>query len=217
MRACCLVLTLLATPALAGVVTGRVEVIEKGRPLADLSDTVIFIEGLKARPQAAAATATVRMKGKAFAPRVVAVPVGATVHFPNDDNILHNVFSVSRPNAFDLKLYKRPKSGSVTLQHPGAVRVYCNIHPQMSAIVLVQESPFFTMAAADGTFVLEGVPPGRHTVKVWHERGGEARTEVTVAARGTVAAAPLRLDASHYRRQPHKRKDGSDYGRAERY
>jgi plastocyanin len=214
-RASCLVLTLLAVPAVAGTVTGRVEVVEKGRRLADLSGTVISIQGVKARTPPT--SATVRMMGKAFSPRVVAVPVGGTVHFPNEDNILHNAFSVSRPNAFDLKLYKRPKSGSVTFRHPGTVHVYCNIHPQMSAVVLVQGDALFTMAAADGTFVLEGVPAGRHTVKAWHERAGQAEAAVTVAAEGSAAASLLRLDASNYRRQPHKRKDGSDYGNAERY
>ena len=76
----------------------------------------------------------------------VALPE-ALAAFPNFDGIFHNVFSVSGDNRFDLDLYKRPKSGSWTFQHAGIARVYCNIHPQMSAVVVVRDSPFFTKAA----------------------------------------------------------------------
>ena len=78
-------------------------------------------------------------KGKKFTPHVVAIPVGGTVDFPNKDPIFHNVFSVSGENRFDLDLYKKPKSGTWTPRLPGLVRVYCNIHPQMSAYVLVRD------------------------------------------------------------------------------
>jgi hypothetical protein len=74
------------------------------------------------------------------------------------------------PNRFDLDLYKRPKSGRFTFQNPGVVRVYCNIHPQMSAVVVVRDSPFFAMAQADGSFAIPDVPAGRYVLKAWHER-----------------------------------------------
>jgi hypothetical protein len=138
------------------------------------------------------------------------VPVGATVEFPNDDPIAHNAFSLTRENQFDLGLYKKPKSASWTFDKPGVVRVYCNIHPQMSAIVVVRDSPYYTKANADGSFVLEGVPAGRYAVKAWHERGGEATLDVNVPAEGQVGAQ-LNLDASSFKRAQHKRKDGSDY------
>ena len=108
----------LAAPALAGTVVGRVDVLDRGgRRLGDLSDVVVYVEGVKARPRPGHATVT--MKGKAFTPRVLAVGVGTTVDFPNEDPIFHNVFSVSGDNRFDLELYKRPRSGSWTFQHPG--------------------------------------------------------------------------------------------------
>jgi hypothetical protein len=156
------------------------------------------------------------MKGKAFTPRVVVVGVGSTVDFPNEDPIFHNVFSVSGENRFDLDLYKRPKSGSWTFQRPGVARVYCNIHPQMSAVVLVRDNPFYTKAAPDGTFTLEGLPAGKYTLRAWHERGGEAAAEVSVPAEGNTVAA-LRLDASTYKQLPHKNKYGKDYSTDEKY
>src|SRR6185295_16394297 len=127
----------LAVPAAAGTITGRIDLVDKpGRRVSDLSDVVVFLDDVKVKPKPA--TATVVMKGKAFAPHVVAIPVGGTVEFPNEDPIFHNAFSVSGDNRFDLALYKRPKSGMFTFQHPGVVRVYCNIHPQMSAVVVVE-------------------------------------------------------------------------------
>ena len=135
-----------AGPLSAGTVVGRVSVTDKGgRPAKDLRETVIWIDDIKepAKP----ARATVTMKGKSFVPRVTVIPVGGTVDFPNDDPILHNVFSVSGENRFDLDLYKRPKSGSRTFERPGLVRVYCNIHPQMTAVVMVRDNPYFEAPA----------------------------------------------------------------------
>ena len=184
-------------------------VVEKGgRPASDLSETVVYVEGAKAaaRPVKAAMT----MKAKAFLPRVLAVPVGGTVEFPNEDPIFHNVFSVSGENRFDLDLYKRPKSGSWTFQHPGIVRVYCNIHPQMSAVVVVLDNAYFSKASPDGAFVIEGVPAGKYVLRAWHERGGEAAVDVVVPAEGKVGAQ-LNLDASSFKKVAHKNKFGKDY------
>jgi plastocyanin len=201
--------------ALAGTVLGKVSMVDKGgKPASDLSDVVVFVEGVKARVRPA--TERIVMKGKAFLPHVVVVGVGSAVEFPNDDPVFHNVFSVSGDNRFDLDLYKRPKSGTQTFQHPGVVKVYCNIHPQMSAIVMVRDNPWFAKAAPDGAFRIEGVPAGKHTLKAWHERGGEASVEVTVPAEGEVGAT-VALDASAFRREQHKNKYGKDYRPGEKY
>jgi len=207
----------LALPALApaGTVSGRVELIDKGgRKASDLSDVVVFVEGVKARPRPTRITMT--MKGKSFVPRVVVVPVGGTVDFPNEDPIFHNVFSVSGDNRFDLDLYKRPKSGSWTFQHPGVVRVYCNIHPQMSAVVVVRDNPYFAKAAPDGAFSIPDVPPGRYTIKAWNDRASEVGREIVVPAQGDVGAS-LTLDASAFKRVAHKNKFGKDYSGDEKY
>jgi plastocyanin len=212
-----LLLPLLCFPAAAGAgtITGKVDLVDKGgRKATDLSDVVVYVDGARVKPRPA--TATVVMKGKAFAPRVVVIPVGGTVQFPNEDPIFHNAFSVSGENRFDLQLYKRPKVGAFTFQHPGVVRVYCNIHPQMSAVVVVRDNPFFTKAAADGTFAIENVPAGKHTVKAWHERGGETAVEVAVTDAAPVQAR-LALDGSAYKAVPHKNKFGKDYSSDEKY
>jgi plastocyanin len=205
----------LAASASAGTVKGRVQVVDKGgRKVRDVSDVVVYVEGVKTRPRPGRATVT--MKGKTFLPRVVAVAVGGTVDFPNQDPIFHNVFSVSGENRFDLDLYKRPKSGSWTFQHPGIVRVYCNIHPQMSAVVLVRDNPHFTKASADGSFVIEDVPAGKYALRAWQERAGEGSVDITVTASDETSAV-LTLDASKWKHVRHKNKFGKDYSGDEKY
>jgi plastocyanin len=206
---------LIAASARAGTIAGRVDLKEKGGKPGDASEVVVYLEGLKAKAKPAASTIT--MKGKQFVPRVTVVPVGSTVAFPNDDPIFHNVFSVSGDNRFDLDLYKRPKSSSWTFQHPGVVRAYCNIHPQMSAVILVVENGFFARPAADGSFTLEDVPAGQYSLRAWHERGGEAAADVTVPPAGSVNAPTLALDAAQWKRVPHKNKYGKDYQSSETY
>jgi plastocyanin len=216
MRAVCALLMLAAasTPLRAGTVRGRVELLDKSDRKGDASEAVVWVEGPKVRP--AAATAAVVMKNKAFAPRVVVVPVGGSVEFPNQDPIFHNVFSVSGENRFDLDLYKKPKSRVQRFERPGLVRVYCNIHPQMSAFVLVRDNPFWARPAKDGSFSIEDVPGGDWVVKAWHERSGEVSATVRVPDEGAVQA-PLTLDAKRFKRAPHKNKFGKDYKTGEQY
>ncbi len=212
-----LALVVLTTPAAAGTINGSVTLVEKGgRKATDVSDVVVYVDGPKAKARPAAAPASIVMKGKAFSPHMVVVPVGASVQFPNQDPIFHNVFSVSGDNRFDLDLYKRPKAGSVTFQHPGVVKVYCNIHPQMSAVVLVTDAAYYAKVSSDGSFTIEDVPPGHYSLRAWQERAGDAAVEVTVPERGAVPAR-FDLDASRYKVVPHKNKFGKDYSSDDRY
>jgi len=205
----------LAGTAAAGTVRGRLQMLEKGgKQASDLSEAVVWIEGVRVRPKPV--EAVIRMKGKAFVPHVVAIPVGGSVSFPNEDPIFHNAFSVSGENRFDLDLYKKPNSKAWTFQHPGVVKVYCNIHPQMSAIVVVLDNPFFTLASRDGSFSIEGVPAGRYRITAWQERAEETSAEIVVPAEGQ-ATANLTLDASSFRRARHKNKFGKDYPAREKY
>ena len=201
----------LGSLASAGDIVGRVELTEKGgKKATDLSDVVVYVESSRAKPKPAREVLT--MKGKAFAPHVLAIGAGTTVDFPNEDPILHNVFSVSE-EGFDLGLYKRPKSGSRTFDKPGVYTIYCNIHPQMSATVVVRDNPYFASAAKDGSFRIPGVPAGEYKLVAFHDRAGESvPVPVKVSATGETVAN-LSLDASSFKRVAHKNKFGKDYGK----
>jgi hypothetical protein len=150
------------------------------------------------------------MRGKAFEPPLLSLPVGSRLAFPNADPILHNVFSVSADNQFDLGLYPRGPGREVVLRSPGIVRVFCNVHPQMEAFVVVTPGRWVARPGADGRFSISDVPDGRYTVRVWHERGGDEERQVDVAA-GAAADLEFRLDASSWRRRPHLDKNGRPY------
>jgi len=198
-----------AAPLAAGTLRGQVEMLEKkGKKAKDLSEVVVWVEGPKVAPPPA--KATINMTKKRFEPHLVVVPVGGEVAFPNMDPILHNAFSVSGENRFDLELYKKPKSRAHTFQHPGIVRVYCNIHPQMSAFVVVRDNPFWAQVGVDGRFSIDGVPAGSWVVKAWHARAGEISHAVQVPEAGTSDLA-LTLDASRHKRVKHKNKYGKKY------
>jgi plastocyanin len=204
-----------ATPVLAGTLQGKVAVLEKdGKRAQDTDAVVVWVEGPKVRTRPTGSTVT--MKSKAFVPRVTVVSVGGRVEFPNQDSIFHNVFSVSGENRFDLELYKKPKSRFKVFEQPGVVRIYCNIHPQMSGFVLVRDNPFWAKVGADGSFTIPDVPAGSWLVKAWHERSGESAQTVDVGEAGVVEAS-FTLDASKYKRAPHKNKFGKDYAVGEKY
>jgi plastocyanin len=200
----------MASQVVAGTVVGTVKLVERhGRVAKDLSTVVVYVDGLKV--ETPPRTVAVAMKDKAFEPRLVVVPVGSQVRFPNQDPIYHNVFSVSGDNRFDLGLYKESEGKSQAFERPGVVKVYCNIHPQMSAIVVVRDNPFFALATRDGHFRLEGVPAGTRQITAWNEKARETQTvEVTVPEQGEVAVS-LELDGSRYKRSKHKNKYGKDY------
>lgn len=191
-------------------VRGRIVILEKdNKPSTDLGDAVVFLEGLG--DPAPPTRFDVTISDKAFAPHVLVVPVGSTVAFPNHDPFDHNVFSVSEGNSFDLGLYGRGEGKSVTLQHPGLVRVFCNVHPRMVALVLVMGTHHYAQPGADGSFTINGVGPGSYRLHVWHERAPtEVVKEVTVGAAG-ISDLVVTLNARGFRWQPHKNKFGKDY------
>jgi hypothetical protein len=150
------------------------------------------------------------MRNKQFEPRVVALLPGESVNFPNLDPVFHNVFSLSGKNRFDLGLYKDGASKTQSFPEPGVVRVFCNIHPNMTAYVLVLENPWFAKAGPDGRYAIRGVRPGAYALRAWDERGGETEERVEVRA-GETARVDFELDATSYKRVPHKNKFGQPY------
>ena len=135
-------------------------------------------------PKAATGTAraSIVQRDEQFIPHVVAVTVGSSVEFPNEDSIFHNVFSLSRAATFDLGRYPSGASRARTFQKAGLVKVYCQIHSHMSAVVRVFDHGWFTIPDGNGAFSIDGVPPGSYTLVAWHERIGERRDRVTIRA-----------------------------------
>jgi plastocyanin len=144
-----------------------------------------------AKPQAAPAPMRVKIvqRGEQFLPPVTAVTVGSVVEFPNEDPFFHNVFSLSRARSFDLGRYPSGESRERSFPRAGIVKVYCDIHSHMSALIMVLEHPWFTIPAENGNFTLPPVPPGEYTLVAWHERIGEQRQRINVTAGGTTKAA----------------------------
>ena len=188
---------------------GRITMLEKGgKPSPDLGSAVVFLEGAgaPARP----GSFEIAINDKEFVPRVLVVPQGSTVRFPNHDPFEHNVFSVSDPNPFDLGLYGRGEAKGSTFTGPGLVRVFCNVHPRMVAFVHVMATRYVTQPASDGSFAIEGVPPGSYRVHVWHERGPQVVQDVIGRGAGT-SDLTIQLDARGFHWVPHKNKHGKDY------
>jgi plastocyanin len=153
----------------------------KPRPLSELKNVVIFFSDLPA-VKSAPMQASIAQKDEQFSPHLVAVTAGSSVAFPNEDPFFHNVFSLSRGSAFNLGRYPSGSSRSKTFTRPGIVKVFCEIHSQMSAVVRVFDNAWFTIPVDDGTFAINDVPPGEHTLVAWHERIGERREKVTIKA-----------------------------------
>lgn len=153
-----------------------------GKPLDGLG-LVMLWPRTGAVPKRAPQFRVVEQRNKAFAPRLMAVPVGSTVAFPNFDRVYHNVFSISQPQRFDLGLYKAGEMRQVTLASPGIIRLGCNIHAHMRAYLVVVDAPHYVVAEADGKFSFRSLKPGKYKVRAWSERSGEPlSTEVTINA-----------------------------------
>jgi plastocyanin len=194
-----------------GSVEGKIRVLKAGKPRADSSNVVVYLEGVPA-PEAERKQA-IRQRNLQFEPRVSVVVKGTTVDFPNDDKVFHNVFSTSRPARFDLGLYRSGSSKSVQFKREGVVDVFCNIHPDMSSRVLVVPNTWFAATDAGGKFRIDGVPPGTYPVVAWHPNGAEVRGQVKVE-RGKAASVTFDV-AEGERPKQHLRKDGTPYGRYE--
>lgn len=156
----------------------------------EMHDFVVYIEGptaTKATPPekpAQVVTQRVSQKGAMFSPHVLPVLAGTTVEWPNNDDILHNVFSISETKPFDLGLYKSPHVERVTFDKPGRVDVFCSIHTRMNCIILVLENPYFATTNEKGRYSITNVPAGVYTLKAWAERLPSQTREITVPETG---------------------------------
>ncbi len=210
-----LALVYAATPAAAGVIRGAIRVPSPGlaslaapspypgrasalpsarRPeRGRIGDAVLYVERIPAAVDSAlpapVARASLAQENQAFVPRVVAVPLGASVDFPNHDPIFHNVFSLSPTRRFDLGKYPRGQSRTVRFTRPGLVNVYCDIHSNMEAFILIVPNRAFAQPAHDGSFALPPLPAGRYVLHAWHPDLREVVRAVDVPASGDVTVA----------------------------
>ncbi|MDX1493795.1 MAG: carboxypeptidase regulatory-like domain-containing protein [Longimicrobiales bacterium] len=121
----------------------------------------------------------------AFAPAALVIPVGSTVAFPNADPFFHNVFSYSGSQRFDLGRYPQGESKSVTFDEPGVVGVFCEVHEKMRGVIVVTENPYHAFVDDDGSFRIEGLPPGEYRLAFWSADHDSAERTVTVSGGGT--------------------------------
>ena len=119
-------------------------------------------------------------KDAIFKPHVLPIMVGTTVEWPNNDDIYHNVFSMSEAKPFDLGFYRTNETKRITFDKPGRVDIFCSIHTKMSCVVLVIENPFFALTDRNGDYKITGIPSGTYKVKAWHERLPAQMKTVTV-------------------------------------
>jgi plastocyanin len=138
--------------------------------------------------------ASMDQRHETFVPHLLAITVGTTVDFPNNDRTYHNVFSLSRPRRFDLGRYAAGRSKAVRFDRPGIVRVFCDIHSHMNAFILVFTHRFYSVADAEGRYEIDHVPPGSYTLVAWVEGAiRETRSVlVTAESRGVELDFPIR-------------------------
>ncbi len=190
-----------------GDVRGTVHV--KGKR--DASGVVVYLENVPGTVAPPAQHAKIRQVDKQFDPPLTIVVRGATIDFPNEDKIFHNVFSVSRAARFDLGLYKSGTSKSVEMKRAGVVDVYCNIHPDMIAKVKILDNAFYATTDAAGSFAIPNVPEGEYPIVAWLPSGDQARGTAKITA-GTATQVTLEVESKEHR-ETHTRKDGTPYGR----
>jgi hypothetical protein len=201
-----LVLLALFAPARAGTITGTIEAVAPTPPGGEatdgayasrrykfvdkidyehLTDFVIYIDQLVAPPPGPVPQRVVQ-RDATFEPHVLPVVVGTTVRWPNEDDIFHNVFSMTETQDFNLGFYKKEKVPEVRFDKLGRVDVFCAIHTNMHCIILVLPNPFFAAVDAKRHFVIPNVPAGTYRLKAWHERLPSSVKEITVPADGEV-------------------------------
>jgi len=208
---------------MGGTVAGRVELSDSKDAAVqrqkDYSGVVAWLEPVDGSVPAPGGTGSARMiqKNKTFSPHVLAIRVGTAVDFPNFDPIFHNAFSNYNGRSFDVGLYAPGSSRKVHFERAGIVRVFCNIHATMSAVIVVLNTPYFDTTAKNGTFRIPDVPEGEYWLRVFHERATEGTLKalarrVTVGSDGVLA--PIVISESGYLAIPHQNKFGHDYGPA---
>jgi plastocyanin len=198
----------------------HVDLTKNGHRLKDASKAVVWLTpvGSTVDPPQQTKIPQLVQKDKAFHPSLVVVPVGGKVEFPNHDPFFHNVFSLFEGKRFDLGLYESGSTQFVTFDKPGISFIFCNIHAEMSAVVIALATPYYAISDARGEVNIPNVPPGRYQLQIFHTSVAPdslraMSREITVSAGdtslGTFSLAESNLELAH------KNKYGKDYDRPE--
>jgi plastocyanin len=211
----------------AGAVHGRVEIVSSQDPdvrkHSDYSGVVVWLDPSPGPAPMPLNRPRIEMtqRGKRFLPHILPIAVGTTVDFPNFDPIYHNAFSNFDGQTFDVGLYPPGTTRSVLFHREGIVRVFCNIHPTMSAVIVVLRSPYFTTSTKSGEFSIANLPAGAYRLHVFHERATQqtldALTRTIDVADGAAEAGVISVSETGFLLLPHKNKYGKDYPPATTY
>lgn len=176
-----IVMLVTAQLCLAGTLSGKVSGAAAG--------SVVWVEDPSAKVEAPAKPFVIDQKGLLFIPHVVVVPVGSTVDFMNSDSVAHNVFwtaiSGNKKLGHNLGTWPKGEKRSFKFDNPGVVPLLCNVHPEMSAYVVVVPTMLFATTDASGAYTIQNVPDGAHNVTVWHEGMKQQSKQVTVSGATT--------------------------------
>lgn len=199
------------------VVSGNVIIQRNGKPLRNASAAVVWLTPTRGEAPRPSADKVFRLtqKNKHFEPHLLVVPINSAVLFPNEDPFFHNVFSVYEGTRFDLGLYESGTAREVRFTRPGPSYIFCNIHPEMSAIIMVMTTPYYATTDAEGAYSIENVPPGEYEVSVWYESAQPEQLK-QLQHRVTVNPSSTKLDAMTVPAAPslavnHKNKYGQSY------
>ena len=210
-------------------VTAQVELVQKqpeartapAGKLPDASNVAVWLLPSDDAARRAAAKVPPRpapqlvQKNKAFEPHLLVVQVGSVVEFPNKDPFFHNVFSLFEGKRFDLGLYEAGTTKSVHFDRAGVSFLFCNIHPEMSAVVIAVDSPYYTLTDRAGHASIAGVPDGPYELRVWYERGlaGDLKnlTRTVTISDSARALGTIKVAVNPDYKLAHKNKYGQDY------
>lgn len=214
----------MAAPLAAEELRGRIDLVArdgKGKARgSDPTQAVVYFESAATPPHPPKPPETAYRlvtHNKEFTPHILAVPVGSRVQFPNQDKILHNVFSVSPGNAFDLGIYRSGPPKEKRFEQPGLVRVFCNVHQSMVAYILVLDTAHYVAPAGDGSFRLTGLPKGPGKLTVWHEQADPWSVELSLPLAEDAAPVAARLVVVRPKLPLHLTKTGDPYSHSDSY
>jgi len=202
----------------AAPISGSVGFLTKRGQRPTMNETLVWLEpmGAKNVPRRPAETVQIVTRNKTLIPHIIAIPVGSSVTFPNDDPISHNLFSLSSGNSFDLGLYRKGAGKSQKFDSPGVVNVYCNVHPNMSAVIHVLWTPYYGFTDANGHYAFD-VPPGRYRLVAWNEQGGSTESTIDVGTGGLRSPLTMMIDSRNFRVTQHMNKVGKPYQAPKEY